>query len=167
MSSRARFSAFFASVLASASGFSTLMALLRLMPFSLGGASHDLMSPAGFVPVTSHFKQLNLIFRLWLTRSEATHSSRTLNWAQASFSVVRGGSSVFSNVVNFFSMSLFPASCWLAVGAGAFLIHLIGLYECSPALAAPARTPHPTIPTIVQMIHLFFIMASFQGRAWL
>ena len=67
MSSRARFSAFLASVRAWASGLSTMMALLRSMALSLDGAAHDLMSPEGFAPVTSHFRQLNLMVRLWLT----------------------------------------------------------------------------------------------------
>src|SRR6266568_3630423 len=64
ISSRARFSAFFASVRKLASGFSTRIALLRSMALSFDGAAHDLTSPTGFAPVTSHFRQLNLILRL-------------------------------------------------------------------------------------------------------
>ena len=66
MSSRARFSAFLASVREWASGFSARIALLRSTALSLDGAAHDLTSPAGLAPVTSHLRQLNLIWRLWL-----------------------------------------------------------------------------------------------------
>jgi hypothetical protein len=66
MSSRARFSAFLASVRDLASGFRERIALLRSIGLSFEGAAHDLMSPAGFAPVTSHLRQLNLIWRLWL-----------------------------------------------------------------------------------------------------
>src|SRR5215467_10823544 len=64
MSSRARRSAFRASAFASASGFRARMALLRVS--ALDGASHDLTSPPGRTAVMSHFRQLNLIFKLWL-----------------------------------------------------------------------------------------------------
>ena len=127
MSSRARLSAFLASVRKLASGFSTRIALLRSMPLSFDGAAHDLTSPAGFAPVTSHLRQLNLIKRLWLTWSDATQSFSVLNPAQASFMLVRGGRTACNCSDNFFSCSLFAASCSLAVGLGPFLIHLIGL----------------------------------------
>src|SRR6266851_6657578 len=140
MSSRARFSAVFASERELASGFIPRIALLRLMAFSFDGAAHDLTSPAGFAPVTSHLRQLNLILRLWLTRSAATQSFRFLNPAQASFRLVRGGSSACNCRDNFFSSSLFAASCSLAVGLGPFLIHLIGLWECAAARAPPSKT---------------------------
>lgn len=67
ISSRARFSADFACVRELTPGFSTWIALDRSMALSFDGAAHDLMSPAGFAPVTSHLRQLNLIERLWLT----------------------------------------------------------------------------------------------------
>src|SRR5712664_251294 len=127
MSSRARFSAVFASERELASGFSPRIALLRLMALSCDGAAHDLTSPAGFAPVTSHLRQLNLMERLWLTCSEATQSLRLLNPAQASLRLVRGGSTACNCRDNFFSSSLFAASCSLAVGLGPFLIHFSGL----------------------------------------
>src|SRR5213082_1232474 len=127
MSSRARLSAFLASARKLASGFSTRIALLRSMPLSFDGAAHDLTSPAGFAPVTSHLRQLNLIERLRLTWSDATQSLRVLNPAQVSFMLVRGGRTACNCSDNFFSCSLFAASCSLAVGLGPFLIHLIGL----------------------------------------
>src|SRR5437899_5366000 len=127
MSSRARFSAIFASVRELASGFSSRIALLRSRALSFDGAAHDLTSPAGFAPVISHLRQLNLILRLWLTCSDATQSLRLLNPAHASLKFVRGGSTACNCRDNFFSSSLFAASCSLAVGLGPFLIHLSGL----------------------------------------
>src|SRR6266581_4063821 len=121
ISSRARFSAFFASVRKLASGFSTRIALLRSMALSFDGAAHDLTSPAGFAPVTFHLRQLNLIETLWLTWSDATQSFRLLNPAQASFKLVRGGRTACNCWDSFFSCSLFAASCSLAVGLGPFL----------------------------------------------
>src|SRR2546430_17440811 len=88
MSSRARLSAFLASVRKLASGFSTRIALLRSMPLSFDGAALDLTSPAGFAPATSHFKQLNLIERFRLTRIDATQSLRVLNLLLVCFSLV-------------------------------------------------------------------------------
>src|SRR5216683_5580595 len=154
MSSRARLSAFLDSVLASASGFSTRMALFRLIGLSLIGASHDLTSPLGCTAVRCHFRQLNLICKLWLTCSAATHPSRSLNDEQAFFRVVRGGSNACSCSVSFLSSSLCAASCSVAVGLGPFLIHFIGLYERAAAPAAHSKTLTPA------MIHLFFMLAS-------
>src|ERR1700746_312004 len=97
------------------------------MALSLHGASQDFMSPAGFAPVISHLRQLNLISRLWLTCSAATQSFRLLNPAQASFKIVRGGSHACHCSDSFLSSSRVAASCSLAVGLGPFLIHLSGL----------------------------------------
>ena len=60
MSSRARFSAFFASVREWASGFNSRIALLRSIALSFEGAAQDLTSPARLR--TSHipFKAIEL-----------------------------------------------------------------------------------------------------------
>src|SRR5260370_42232073 len=89
MSSRARFSAVFASVRELASGFSPRIALLRFTALTFDGAAHDLTSPAVFAPLTSHLGHLILILILWLTGSEARQSFRVLNPAQASLRLVR------------------------------------------------------------------------------
>src|SRR5256885_957782 len=64
MSSCARLSAFLDSTLALASGFRACIALFRDSAF--GGAAQDFASLLGRTAVMFHFRQLNLIFRLWL-----------------------------------------------------------------------------------------------------
>src|SRR6266404_8785183 len=93
------------------------MALLRLSGFPPSGAAHAETFPfTGWVPVTSHFKQLNLILRLWLRCSAATHSVNCRNPVQASSSFVFGGKIAWSSEASFLLWSLFAASCSLAVG---------------------------------------------------
>src|SRR6266852_606278 len=117
MSSCARRSAFFASALASACGFSVWMAFARLSGLPPSGALQEATLPlAGWTPVTSHFRQLNLIFKLWLMCSAATHAFNCLNDVQASSSLVFGGSRACSSAASFLLSSLFAASCSLAVG---------------------------------------------------
>src|ERR1700739_314766 len=115
------------------------MAFARLKAFPASGALHeDTLPPPGWTPVTSHFRQLNLILRLWLTYSEATHSFNCRNAVQASSNFVRGGKRAWSCDASFLLCSLFAASCSLAVGP--FLIQWIGLYDCAAAFAAPKNT---------------------------
>src|SRR5437879_2225101 len=84
MSPRAFLSASFASALALLSGFRRSMALKRPMALPPAGPAQESATGFGFAPVTSHFRQLNSIFSEWLTRRDATHSSRYLKSEHAS-----------------------------------------------------------------------------------
>src|SRR5712692_3039729 len=144
MSSWARFSAVLASALASASGLSRRIALTRFTGLPFSGALQAEALPLDCTAVSSHFKQVNRIFRLWLTWRAATQSLRLLNARQASVRLVRGGRIACNCSASFWFWSLLAASCSVAVGP--FLIQLIGLKDCAAALAAPrkklvARTP--------------------------
>src|SRR4029077_8416778 len=161
MSSCARFSAFLASALASASGFNVRMAFARLKAFPSSGARQEVTLPLpGWTAVTSHFKQLNLILRLRLTYSAATHSFNCRNAVQASSNFVRGGKSACSCDASFLLCSLFAASCSLAVGP--FLSQWMGLYDCAAAFAATRSTSAAIKPA---MIHLFFISYPFASQS--
>src|SRR6266849_10984972 len=129
------------------------MAFARLKAFPLSGTlQEDTLPLAGLSPVTSHFKQLNLILRLWLTCSAATHSLNCRKAVQASSNFVRAGKSACSCDASFLLCSPFAASCSLAVGP--FLIQWMGLYDCAAAFAAP-RSTSPAVKTA--MIHFFFM----------
>src|SRR5690348_8003348 len=139
------------------------IALLSGNALFLGGASHDFTSPLGRAAVMSHFRQLYLIFKLRLTWSAATQSSKLANPLHASLRVVFGGSSACNCSVSFRSSSLFAASCSLAVNRGLPLIHLRGLLERAAAPAAPSKILIAAAP---MMSHLFFMMSSLRGRVW-
>src|ERR1700731_1692735 len=109
----------------------------------------------------SHFKQLNLVLRLWLMCSAATHSLNCRNDEQASSSFVFAGKIACSSEASFLLCSLLEASCSLAVGP--FLSQSIGLYDCAAAFAAP-RNASPAISPA--MIHLFFIFYPFPPRSF-
>src|SRR4029077_12282459 len=132
------------------------MAFARLKAFPPSGALQDTLPLPGWTPVTSHFKQLNLILRLWLTCRAATHSLNCRKAVQASSNFVRGGKSACSCDASFLLCSPFAASCSLAVGP--FLIQWIGLYDCAAAFAAPRNSTAAIRPA---MIHLFFIFDPF------
>src|SRR6202011_997034 len=164
MSSCARFSALFDSALASAPGFSNWMALARFNALPPSGAVHeDTLPLPGLTPVTSHFKQLNLILRLWLTCSAATHSLNCRKDVQASSSFVRGGKSACSCDANFLLCSPFAASCSLAVGP--FLIQWMGLYDCAAAFAAPRSTSAAVKPAMIHLFFIFTLSAIFANRS--
>src|SRR5713226_6210335 len=130
------------------------MAFARLKPFPSSGAlQEDTLPLPGWTPVTSHFKQLNLILRLWLTCSAATHSLNCRKAVQASSSFVRGGKSACSCDASFLLCSPFAASCSLAVGP--FLIQWVGLYDCAAALAAPRNTSAATKPAMIPLFFMF------------
>src|SRR6266852_506813 len=129
------------------------IAFARLKAFPSSGAlQEDTLPLPGWTPVTSHFKQLNLILRLWLTCSAATHSLNCRKAVQASSNFVRGGKSACSCDASFLLCSPFAASCSLAVGP--FLIQWMGLYDCAAGFAAP-RSTSAAIKTA--MIHFFFM----------
>src|ERR1700687_891269 len=137
------------------------MAFARLKAFPSSGALQEVTLPLpGWTPVTSHFKQLNLIFRLRLTYSVATHSFNCRNAVQASSNFVRGGKSACSCDASFLLCSRFAASCSLAVGP--FLIQCMGLYDCAAAFAAPRSTSAAIKPA---MIHLFFMSYPFASQS--
>src|SRR5216684_1768518 len=91
MSSWARFSAVLASALASASGLSRRIALTRFTGLPFSGALQAEALPLDCTAVSSHFKQVNLIFRLWLSWMAATQLLRLLNDRQASVRLVLCG----------------------------------------------------------------------------
>src|SRR5438034_5158649 len=78
MSSCARRKALLASDLASESGFKRSIDLVRPMALPPDGPAQESETGLGFTPVTSHFKQENSIFKVWLTRRDATHSVSSL-----------------------------------------------------------------------------------------
>src|ERR1700680_4351945 len=93
------------------------MALARLKPLPRSGAVHEETFPlTGCTAVISHFRQLNLILRLWLTCSAATQSFNWRNAVQASSSFVFCGKMACSSEASFLLSSAFAASCSLAVG---------------------------------------------------
>src|SRR6267143_2921475 len=146
MSSWARFSAVLASALASASGLSRRIALTRFTGLPFSGALQAEALPLDCTAVSSHFKQVNLILRLWLTWRAATQSLRLLNARQASLRLVRGGRIACNCNASFWFWSLFAASCSVAVGL--FLIQWMGLRDCA-ALAAPRKKLVARAPTII------------------
>src|SRR5882724_2267517 len=153
MASWARFSAVFASALASASGLSRRIALTRFTGLPFSGALQAETLPLGCTAVTPHFKQPNLIFRLWLTWRAATQSLRLLNARQASLRLVRGGRMACNCNASFLFWSWFAASCSVAVGP--FLIQWIGLKDCAAALAAPKKKLVATTPTNITLAFIF------------
>src|SRR6267378_3391934 len=149
MSPWARFSAVLTSALASASGLRRRIALTRFTGLPFSGALQAEALPLDCTAVTCHFKQVNLIFRLWLTWRAATQSLRLLNAKQASLRLVRGGRMACNCDASFWFWSLFAASCSVAVGL--FLIQWIGLKDCAAALAAPKKKLVATTPTIITL----------------
>jgi len=87
-------------------GFSTWIALLRSMALSFDGPAHDLTSPAGFAPVTSHLRQFEFDIEIVANVKRGDASFRFLNPAHASLRFVRGGSTACNCRDNFFSSSL-------------------------------------------------------------
>src|SRR3981189_771242 len=101
-----------------------------------------------------HFRQPNLIFRLWLTCRAATQSLRLLNARQASLRLVRGGRMGCNCDGSFLVWSLFAASCSVAVGL--FLIQWMGLRDCAAALIAPKKILAATTPTIITLAFISY-----------
>src|ERR1700730_5859896 len=90
-------------------------ARLKALPRS-GAVQEETFPPTGCTAVISHFKQLNLILRLWLTCSAATQSFNWRNAVQASSSLAFAGKMAWSSEVSFLLSSAFAASCSVAVG---------------------------------------------------
>src|SRR2546423_10618687 len=84
MSSRARRIASLAWDLASESDFSRSTDLVRPMALPPEGPAQESETGLGFTPVTSHFKQENSIFKVWLQRRDETHSVSSLKDEHAS-----------------------------------------------------------------------------------
>src|SRR6266852_1057043 len=143
-------SASFAAPLASASGFSRRMDLVRLWVFSPMGPLQPDRSTLVCTPVTSARRQLNSIPRFLLTWSDATHSSSATNSAHVSvtFAFAASRPCAWSLGVSFFSISLLESADLLE----SFLIHLMGLRECPPCddvSFAAADAPAPAGPCAV------------------
>src|SRR5260370_32892101 len=84
MSSRALLRALLDSDLALESGFRRSMDLARPMGLPPAGPAQESETGLGFTPVTSHFKQEQSIFKVWLTRRDAPHSPSSLKAEHAS-----------------------------------------------------------------------------------
>ena len=155
---RARFSAFFTSI----RGGGGWLADRCSGPRYLSRAAHDLTSPAGFAPVTSHLRHLNLIVRLWLCeRRDAI--VRVLNPAHASAGLCRRQPPATAVITSLLPLcSRRPVR---AVGLEPFLDpfdRIVGMRRRSDATkqdAPPRLNDGPSV----------FTLASFEGRArlWL
>src|SRR6266849_4312248 len=140
-------SASFAAPLASASGFSRWMDLVRLRAFSPMGPLQPDRSTLVCTPVTSARTQLNSIPRFLLAWSEATHSSSATKSAHASvtFAFAASRPCAWNFGVSFFSISSRDTSDFLE----SFFTHLIGFRECPPCddvSFAAADAPAPAGP---------------------
>src|SRR5882724_8467314 len=143
-------SASFAAPLASASGFSRRMDLIRLWAYSPMGPLQPDRSTLVCTPVTSARTQLKSIPRFLLAWSVATHSSRATNSAHVSVTLAFAASRpcAWSLGVSFFSISLLESADFLE----SFLTHLMGLRECPPCddvSFAAADAPAPAGPCAV------------------
>src|SRR5216684_1069445 len=143
-------SASFAAPLASASGFSRRMDLVRLWAFSPMGPLQPDRSTLVCTPVTSARTQLKSIPRFLLAWSDATHSSSAIKSAHASVTLALAANSpcAWNLGVSFFSISLRDSVDFLE----SFLTHLMGLRECplcDDVSLAAADAPAPAGPCAV------------------
>src|SRR6476661_2544303 len=129
MSSWACLRAFFDSVLEFASGLRRSTAFSRGMALPPAGPAHESATGFGLIPVTSHFRQVNSIGRLWFRRRTAMQFANSLKSEQASCNSLSAGRIFSRRNCLVSASSRWPSEAsWSFADLGPRFINLTGLY---------------------------------------